>query len=538
MKRWLCASLALIFYASVLPWSSAEPLKFSLGSGSTVRGTDGTDYGISDLFDSSSSYSRTIRPGDVITKGPWVDVRAYGASTSATGATNLTAFQAAFDNASTGSIKPVVIPAGNYNLTGTVDTKGCPIIGAGSTKTVIFPTTSVPAFRVTAFAHGKISGVGVDFTNVTAAGITSSAVGFDLWSANQCIFEDCMVTRGYYGWRVLSTNGDGYIWQVTFRNCISNYNKYQGWYIDSASNSTTLKWDGCHVYGIAALDNAWSGGWTTYRGWYLNNSTSNVFSNCSMDGGDGTANGSVIYVNNYFSVEIDTFHLETFTHSTGGTSSSPINFEAGYVNIGNLFLISYEIAVGGGNTGYAIRSAAYGTVIGNVVESSTTSTSGTLKYMYSSGYPFTVTSPYMQRAKFVRPDDVNMSRQKMMEDMFFWPAVKNINSTADISVDNASATDILTLTPLDPTTTNKNYGMFLVAGMNQSTGNGWTDLILVTSPRNGTTTVSAVGSDNSGSPPTRTYSYNTGTDSIALTTNSATAHVVTVYGTEFVRRWW
>lgn len=70
---------------------------------------------------------------DIITKSPWIDVRAYGATGD--GSTNdTTALQAAFDAVESGDI--ILIPKGTYNFNGTLtlDVNDCHIICVGMLK--------------------------------------------------------------------------------------------------------------------------------------------------------------------------------------------------------------------------------------------------------------------------------------------------------------------------------------------------------------------------------------------------------------------
>lgn len=108
-KRILAAVLAAIFYLSMLP---------SVGA-------------INWTFTDNVTVQETLTAADLITKSPWIDVRAYGAVGD--GVTEDTvAIQAAFDAAYT-SWLPVFFPAGHY-YTDTIDYKGQSMFGVGGSN--------------------------------------------------------------------------------------------------------------------------------------------------------------------------------------------------------------------------------------------------------------------------------------------------------------------------------------------------------------------------------------------------------------------
>src|SRR3989304_2888910 len=89
LKRLSLIGLFLILFAYCFPVVAAELRKLGTNDmemgqtdggaqeyvtspgGATVTKWDGND------IPWTNEYTRTIRPGDIITKGPWVDVRAY-----------------------------------------------------------------------------------------------------------------------------------------------------------------------------------------------------------------------------------------------------------------------------------------------------------------------------------------------------------------------------------------------------------------------------------------------------------------------------
>ncbi|MCL5884853.1 MAG: hypothetical protein M1377_05865, partial [Deltaproteobacteria bacterium] len=69
-----------------------------------------------------------------------------------------------------------------------------------------------------------------------------------------------------------------------------------------------------------------------------------------------------------------------------------------------------------------------------------------------------------------------------------------------------------------------------VKGNNQSTGCGWTDLIMVVTATNNDSDVAVVSQSTMGAPPSRTYRFDNTNKRIEVTTNSATTYTVTVMG--------
>ena len=234
MKKIISVIISLIFYASILPWSYAEPFKHSLGAGSTVRGTDGTDYDFSDLFNSSSSYSRTIRPGDIITKGPWVDVRAFGtityglAASTAQRAANTVALQDAIDAAGEKELRfPVGIIAHN---------------GLSVTKSVKWEGSGWDLYEGTVLAYFG-DNVGISIINPSMTGFsikniclmgTSQTIGAsdNIVAAMMVQSESTSILSNVYFW---NTGGRG-LWLVgntsvlTIDHCRFQHNRLSAIY--------------------------------------------------------------------------------------------------------------------------------------------------------------------------------------------------------------------------------------------------------------------------------------------------------------------
>jgi len=234
-------------------------------------------YTVDDLF--KRSYGPTIYPNDIYAKGPWVDVRAFGASGSA--------------NQTTGSIT-----AGEYELTLTdakdfADGMGISVAGAGASGATLIATISsgggttiltlataasttvtsatvehddataiqaginacvssgktliVPAgtynIETALTVSGPLSmqgvgynravifyaptdliiltiGAGADYTqinNITFKGLSDTGTGLKLYDAKECIISDCVFDDLSIG-AYLQTYNQG-TWYNTFMNC-------------------------------------------------------------------------------------------------------------------------------------------------------------------------------------------------------------------------------------------------------------------------------------------------------------------------------
>ncbi len=101
-----------------------------------------------------------ITADDVLSKGPFVDIRAHGAATSASAATNATAIQAALDSLTSGGA--ILVPAGTfqYDTTLTLLTN-TGIVGTG-------PGSSILKFTATDSTNAvEITGTGIDLSTGT-----------------------------------------------------------------------------------------------------------------------------------------------------------------------------------------------------------------------------------------------------------------------------------------------------------------------------------------------------------------------------------
>jgi len=449
--------------------------------------------------------------GDFITKqSPYIDARAYGLSTSASAADNTTALQAAFDAGEAAGYVEVRIPAGAYQINGTIDNQGCPFHGAGDEITTFYVNNAAPLFDITTRGHTEIGDFSISFSPLTKTGVDSNCIGLRIKKADEGRIHNITFWRGYNAIKVQSGVGDGYIWQVSFDHIFSSYNKDYAFVIDSVSDSTTIKFNNCHVYGMAGYDPFWDAS-QTFKGWYIVNTTSAIFSNCSMDGGDGDIDGSVIYYTSGQNVFIDSFHLESFTHTTGGANHSPMVLRGKSNIVNNLVMISWTIDVGAGVNGTLIRTG-FGTggyfELGQVSEVATTVTTGNKIYadVTLSTDGALIKSKLLDKANFLYT--TGTGKHIFLKDIYGnTEFFKQIGHTAYVTV----ATDATTILNVPQRGNGNDSGLFWVHGENVSTGVGFMDLIALVAARNGFTLVKLVSSQESGSPPERTYSWdNTG----------------------------
>ena len=439
-----------------------------------------------------------------------IDAADYGLSESASGAVNKTALDNAF-LAVSNTKRVVYAPSGNYSITGTVSATGT-MIGDGADRTKFFPTTSTPAFDVT-LNYGRFGGITIDYTNVGYAAIDSGAVGIRLLQSNFVKIYDILVNRGYRAIQVLSSLGLGYIWQTEFDNVIAAYNKDTAFYINSATDSTTLKFNCCHVFGITGNDSFWPAT-QDFKGWYIENCTGVVFSNCSMDGGDGDVDGSVLNIVSGHNLFIDTFHLESFTHNTGGTACSPIVTGMTKSDIRAMIYVTYTTAVGLGNTAYQIRSDnPADLILGGIHNLGPINTSGTRKAVY-----FGV-GGFVQDLDIAQTD---CGISGATTDVLF---ASNIFNEVDVQKQLVGSyvtvsTTVVTILNVPARSNGNDSGLFWVRGENASQGTGFFDLIAVNAAQNGLTIISYISSNTNGSVGARTYTWSATSIQAVLTSSS------------------
>jgi parallel beta helix pectate lyase-like protein len=96
---------------------------------------------ISEDYDFQGNY-KIVNLKDLTTKGPWVDIRAFGASTSSSD--NITQIEAAITYAKNNSMGTVLIPSGTFKFNGPITglETGLKLIGVGKKKSILENTNT------------------------------------------------------------------------------------------------------------------------------------------------------------------------------------------------------------------------------------------------------------------------------------------------------------------------------------------------------------------------------------------------------------
>jgi len=168
------------------------------GSGN-VGVTSGTD-----TFTVVNGVYDDIIAGDIITKGPIIDVRAFGASPTASAADNVTAFNAAFAAAVDGTT--VYVPAGTYSIDDDLVTSGVinfNLVGAGQKKTIISQTNAA-ATTLNFGVHGRSTISDINFSGgLIGIQINNANVNQQIVVIRNCFFNNqvskCIETGGPNG---------------------------------------------------------------------------------------------------------------------------------------------------------------------------------------------------------------------------------------------------------------------------------------------------------------------------------------------------
>jgi hypothetical protein len=200
-----------------------------------------------------------IKTHDIIARGPYVDVRYFGALL--TGAVNDTAaIQAAIDS----GVKRVYVPRGTPAVCGLNLRSGVELFGDGRINTVFRPYTSCNDYVIKAFnnystndttnsiVRGHVHDIGIDLRNslTSLGGIllkwayawtfdrvyvhgtgNPAAIGFNVDNAFNVLFTSSQANMGApgalkgIGWRVSSSSPDGQnVTQIKWDDCLAQYN--------------------------------------------------------------------------------------------------------------------------------------------------------------------------------------------------------------------------------------------------------------------------------------------------------------------------
>ena len=230
MKRWLCASVALIFYASQLPWAGAAFLNYNahniVSDGGNISGVDnitGTGYGrIKDYSFGSASYTDNGYFGHIngekVVARPVVNLAEYAAGDN----TDIrTSFQSALDNTPSGGTLFVPCADNNsyYNVSGGfIRNTPIRILGAGTCSHI--RTTGTTTFAGLFYMGGAVpngtpnpdfaAGTSLTFTGALTAGqtiltgfssTTGVSAGDDVYLA---LGQDHDTDPGQYAYRMFN----------------------------------------------------------------------------------------------------------------------------------------------------------------------------------------------------------------------------------------------------------------------------------------------------------------------------------------------
>lgn len=212
-------------------------------------------------------------------QGDYVNALDYGVSTSATGAQNAAALQAAFD-----SEKVVFLPQGTYTLSGAdvldIDVSKTGLVSPGA----IIDATAVTGYVVRIFStaasledralnnFNKNAITGVSFLGTNAVGnfgLFIGRTGGAYGSSNDIVIERC----GFYGFEKQLVFGDNG-WRTKFVNCGFENGAYPIYYDIPSNAGEVIEFDHCWI-----VD--WTIGPVMVSGNFL-------FTGCSLIGGSTT----------------------------------------------------------------------------------------------------------------------------------------------------------------------------------------------------------------------------------------------------------
>ena len=275
-------------------------------------------------------YTGVMKVSDIITKGPWVDVRVFGAVGD--GVTDdTTAIQSAFNFS-----KHITIPAGTFLISSTINVQADTIIrGVNEFESKIIFTGIGTAFNCmggyNAFSGFFLCTNPVDplLFKIGTKAFYSATVGCGVTANNIRIqgFENCFVATGYY-WK--------------FFNCTFYYNKIAF----NGVSSNNLSFFGC----------GFSGGQDFVRS--TGGSGPISFYGCSFESWSGVVVGDVS--GGILQVNMDGSYIEN-SPATNNTGTGFTQFNGSFIFGGQFSVINFN-----GNTVQCvgIRRVLYSTIAG------------------------------------------------------------------------------------------------------------------------------------------------------------------------------
>lgn len=523
--------LALLFYASLLPWHPAPLYAAGEHHNYNIKNAYGDNTGrIKDVRFGNENYTDIADFYDaIIASGQYVDPRSKGYAQGASAATNRVALQTAFDCAAllgSGGI-PVLIPGAAVYIDNTVKTNGVPFWGAGPERTEIFPTGSFPAFEIS-----QNSGYSGNLTvNYTAAGaIDNNAVGFLFRSVSQCQFAFMTVWNGYRHLQKTDDGSSSAIWGVRFQNMISSGNKDWAFFLQNNGNApgTGIIFSNTHVYAQYTTP----GG----KGLYAENITDlTVPDKFSIDGGDNTTLGAWITFLNGYALNIKVLYSEGFTQAVGGTARAPI-YHSGLLNLGVLYVQSLVTDVGAGNDAYYIYSTYPSGIILSAVETQAqyAPVSGNRKIADVAGAQYGIVHASRWKkdhavgfTQITRDlfnfGNVNPAQFVFVADRFYDSNIRE--NFGQNQIDNT--TKVILQLPLWSGAYGPG-GIFTVIGTRGGSSTSFADVLLI-SGSNTVESIKVIATDNVGVVGARTYSW--ASDNLSMTIADAYTYYTRVHGT-------
>jgi hypothetical protein len=303
------------------------------------------------------------------------------------------AVNAAFVHAVTVN-KTVYIPAGAYKISSTIIALR-PFYGDGQNRTLFNPTVAMTAVSISPSAFGIFQGIGVNFTNVGAANIDATCIGFNFLPGTTapneqlqyCRFQDLAVFRAGYSF-YKSPSSIGQFYNVVFDNCISFWPKYSSYYFDHSGSNGALQVEITRADAVTCTtDSLWNGGaaagWNVQNGFFIKGISQLAIRNSNLSDGANGVNGSGINIQDSISCILDNVQYEIQKITAPGWY--PIAFfNCPYVSV-DITLQAWTLNLTG-TIEYIYADANVKQLdLVKVQEFSKTTTSGSSKFVYAQG---------------------------------------------------------------------------------------------------------------------------------------------------------
>ncbi|MFZ3043876.1 MAG: glycosyl hydrolase family 28-related protein [Minisyncoccia bacterium] len=326
MKKKTAFLLALLFYASLLPWR-AETACVQYYDQCAANVTGDNAGRLKDMSIGSASYTDNGYFQDIITKGPYVDVRAHGT------ALTQAPIQLAIDNANSSTGADIFVPAGTYVLAaniGIIGKNNLTLRGAGMGRTILDGS----AAYITKLYMGSSSTWGI----LTIEGASDGAS-----------YSDNIVIRDMTIINSTTDNGSllkkhtffGSTKHIKFINVRFVNSNYEGLYhhgsLDPSVDDVEAK--GCEFDGLGVGGTAWGAGLSSFNLNSANTRNAKVHHNYFANGGGGvTISGdgadvsrNFFYRMLYNAVQVEGSPSATASRSIGGINvSHNIAYQTGY----------------------------------------------------------------------------------------------------------------------------------------------------------------------------------------------------------------